>query len=256
MNLLDKTGLTYFWGKLKAYFATKTELNDKQDALTFDSTPTLQSENPVTSTGIFNYVNPLFDVVNPPTEYDPLSLTKRSYTILDSNLYGSNANYKHVLIPVDSGDKVAVVSNATYGAQLAWLTSDAAPTSGGTPPFVSGTGKFYTESANSTELFIAPNGANFLYVYLGISTSDYSYTPSSVSVVGTTVIDVDSVPTSGSNKLVRSGGVYTAIPKTTSSLTNDSGFITSSDIPTFYTGTTDPSSSLGSNGDIYLKISS
>ena len=29
-----------------------------------------------------------------------------------------------------------------------------------------------------------------------------------------------------------------------------------SDIPTFYTGTTDPSSSLGSNGDIYLKLSS
>lgn len=29
-----------------------------------------------------------------------------------------------------------------------------------------------------------------------------------------------------------------------------------SDIPTFYTGTSDPSSSLGSNGDIYLKISS
>lgn len=28
------------------------------------------------------------------------------------------------------------------------------------------------------------------------------------------------------------------------------------DVPTFYTGTTDPSSSLGSNGDIYLKISS
>lgn len=33
MNLLDKTGLTYFWGKLKAYFATKTELNAKQDTL-------------------------------------------------------------------------------------------------------------------------------------------------------------------------------------------------------------------------------
>lgn len=234
-----------------------TEVNIKDSRIPgIDSTPTPQSGNPVTSNGIFNYVNPLFDAVNPPTEYDPLTFTKRSYTILDTNLYGSNANYKHVLIPVNSGDKVTVVSNATNRAQLAWLTSDDTPTAGGTPPFVSETSKFYTGSANSTESYIAPNGANFLYVYLGISTSDYALTPTSVSVVGTTTIDVDSVPTSGSNKLVRSGGVYTAIPKTTSSLTNDSGFITSSDVPTYYSGTSDPSSSLGNDGDIYLKISS
>ena len=189
-----------------------TEVNIKDSRiLGIDSTPTPQSENPVTSTGIFNYVNPLFDVVNPPTEYDPSLLTKRSYTILDTNLYGSNSAYKHVLIPVNSGDKVTVTSNASNRAQIAWFTSDETPTAGGTPPFVSGTGKIFAKSANSTESFIAPNGANFLYVYLGISTSDYSYTPTSVSVVGTTTIDVDSVPTSGSNKLVRSGGVYTAL---------------------------------------------
>lgn len=230
-----------------------------------DSTPNPQSGNLVTSNGIFNYVNPLFDAVNPPTEYTPTSLTKRSYTILDTNKYGTNSNYKHVLIPVDSGYKVTVKSNSSNRAQLAWLTSDAAATSGGTPPFVSGTGKFYTESAGSTESFIAPTGANFLYVYLGLS-PDYTLSPTLVTVTGNTDIEVDSVPTEDSDRLVRSGGVYSAL-STKQDTISDLATIRSGasagatalqpgSVPSFYSGTSDPSSSLGENGDIYLKLSS
>lgn len=188
-----------------------TTVNIKDSRISgIDTTPTPQSTNVVTSNGIFNYINPLFDLVNPPTEYTPTSLTKRSYTILDTNKYGTNSNYKHVLIPVDSGYKVTVKSNSSNRAQLAWLTSDAAATSGGTPQFVSGTGKFYTESAGSTESFIAPTGANFLYVYLGLS-PDYTLSPTLVTVTGNTDIEVDSVPTEDSDRLVRSGGVYSTI---------------------------------------------
>ena len=42
----------------------------------------------------------------------------------------------------------------------------------------------------------------------------------------------DQTPTAGSDNPVTSGGVYDAIPTATSDLTNDSGFITGSDIPT------------------------
>lgn len=45
-SFLDKTGLTYLWGKITALVATK------QDTLTFDTTPTASSTNPVTSGGI------------------------------------------------------------------------------------------------------------------------------------------------------------------------------------------------------------
>lgn len=45
-SFLDKTGLTYLWGKITALVATK------QDTLTFDTTPTASSSNPVTSGGI------------------------------------------------------------------------------------------------------------------------------------------------------------------------------------------------------------
>lgn len=45
-SFLDKTGLTYLWSKITALVATK------QDVLTFDTTPTASSTNPVTSGGV------------------------------------------------------------------------------------------------------------------------------------------------------------------------------------------------------------
>lgn len=47
-------------------YAVKTALADKQDALNFDNTPTDGSSNPVTSTGIYNYLhNELVDMLYP-----------------------------------------------------------------------------------------------------------------------------------------------------------------------------------------------
>ena len=50
-SFLDKTGLTYLWSKIIAL------VNRKQDALTFDSIPTENSTNPVTSGGVKAYVD-------------------------------------------------------------------------------------------------------------------------------------------------------------------------------------------------------
>ena len=41
------------WARIKAIFATKTEVSGKQDTLTFDTTPTASSANPVTSGGVY-----------------------------------------------------------------------------------------------------------------------------------------------------------------------------------------------------------
>lgn len=43
------------------------------------------------------------------------------------------------------------------------------------------------------------------------------------------------------------------VPTNVSAFTNDAGYITSSGVVTIYSGSTTPSSSLGSNGDIYIK---
>ena len=45
----------------------------------------------------------------------------------------------------------------------------------------------------------------------------------------------------------------TTIPTKTSELTNDSGFITQSDLVQFYSGTSTPASSLGEDGDVYFQ---
>lgn len=54
---------------------------------------------------------------------------------------------------------------------------------------------------------------------------------------------------------VSSGAVSFNVPTATSHLTNDSGFVTSSSMVTVYSGSSAPSSSLGSNGDIYIQTS-
>lgn len=61
-SFLDKTGLTYLWGKIVAL------VNRKQDALTFDSTPTENSTNPVTSGGVKAYVDANAGGGNSPVE--------------------------------------------------------------------------------------------------------------------------------------------------------------------------------------------
>lgn len=50
-KFLDLDGLKYAVGKIKTLIA------DKQDQLTFDSTPTSGSTNPVTSGGIYDAIN-------------------------------------------------------------------------------------------------------------------------------------------------------------------------------------------------------
>ena len=47
-SFLDKTGLTYLWSKIVALVGTK------QDALTFDNSPTNNSSNPVKSGGVYS----------------------------------------------------------------------------------------------------------------------------------------------------------------------------------------------------------
>lgn len=58
MKMVSLTGLKTFLVKLKATFATKTDVAKKQDKLTFDSTPTSGSANPVTSGGVYNALGP------------------------------------------------------------------------------------------------------------------------------------------------------------------------------------------------------
>ena len=115
--------------------------------------------------------------------YYPDTYTKRNRWInTTSGVWGSSTTYKHILIPVVAGQRIKVTSKSGYAAQLAWLTSDAAATSGGTPSYVPGT-TVWVQTAETTEYYTVPNGALYLYVYLGAGDS-YPYTPDYIGLVG------------------------------------------------------------------------
>ena len=58
INFLDKTGLTYFWGKIKATFAKKSELSGKQD--TISDLATIRSGAAKGATALQSESDPVF----------------------------------------------------------------------------------------------------------------------------------------------------------------------------------------------------
>lgn len=90
----------------------------------------------------------------------------------------TNSN-EHIIIPVVAGQRFKVKANATYGSQLAWFTSDAAPVAGENAPLVAGTSRF-TIPSNTTDYITAPFGANYLYVFRGQPSSPGNFLPASL----------------------------------------------------------------------------
>lgn len=114
-------------------------------------------------------------------EYESIDLgqfERRNYNIsIDTSLYGTDASVKHVLVPVTPGQIIKVVRNTSYYARLAWLTTDDAPVAEGVPAYVPGTRIFYVTQTAGRAMTV-PEGAEFLYVYVGIG----KHTPSFVGV--------------------------------------------------------------------------
>lgn len=116
-------------------------------------------------------------------QYNPGSYTKRNRWISTSTgLWGSSTSYKHILIPVVGGQRIKITAQNGNTAQLAWLTSDAASSSGGTPSYVPGT-TIIQQNAGTTQYYTVPNGALYMYIYVGAADT-YPYTPAYIGLVG------------------------------------------------------------------------
>lgn len=85
-SFLDKTGLAYLWGKITAL------VGGKQDALTFDSTPTANSTNPVTSAGIKSYVDANAGGDAPVENGTGVGSVQSKAYVIDSTTYTQNAS--------------------------------------------------------------------------------------------------------------------------------------------------------------------
>lgn len=114
------------------------------------------------------------------TNIVPAEQTFRDYQINSSNQYTTNASYKHIIFGVQPGQQVKITAEESHVCQMAWLRDDAAPVSGGTPHFVTGTQRFDLP-AGQTGVYVVPDGAAFMYVYAG--SSPYAFLPQSIVVI-------------------------------------------------------------------------
>lgn len=96
INFLDKTGLTYFWGKIKATFAKKSELSGKQD--TISDLATIRSGAALGATALQSY-----------TETDPVYSASAASGITSSNITSWNGK----------AEKIAEINHGTSDTTFA-----------------------------------------------------------------------------------------------------------------------------------------
>lgn len=167
--------------------AIYTALSNKQGTLTFDNSPTENSNNPVKSGGV--------------------------YTALE----GKQDNLNFDTAPT-SGSTNPVTSGGVYTA-LGKKANLSSPTFTGTPkaPTAAQTVN-NTQVATTAYVRTAVDGkANSATTLAGYGITD-AYTKAEVdaAIETGTALTIDDAPTSGSDHLVKSGGVYTAINNATS----------------------------------------
>lgn len=111
---------------------------------------------------------------------DLASLPIRSYSIQNTGLYNATDSYKHIVVPIDPGQIVRIVGNATSHSRYCFFSELTAPASGKAAPLI---GEVNNIALDSTVEVVAPATAQGLYIYLGQLTDDaYPYIPSSVKI--------------------------------------------------------------------------
>lgn len=112
-----------------------------------------------------------------------------------------------------------------------------------------------TTSDNYVDWKLEDNGGSFVFVRStgGTDTNYYLLTGTALYPSGTVANNVSALTLGTSSN--QWDTVY-AKDVTASGNITATGTVTGSNIPTYHTGTSDPSNTLGSDGDIYLKISS
>ncbi len=173
------------WTALNTLESTlQGEINNKEDSLTFDNAPTINSGNPVTSDGIY-----------------------RALQEKQSALTFDNAPTENSTNPVTSGG----VYNALQGVII---TTDATPTQGSINPVQSGgvytalTGKQDTLTFDNTPTQNSTNPVTSSGIYTALAAKQDTLT-------------FDNTPTQNSDNPVKSGGVYTALAGKQDTLTFD-----------------------------------
>ena len=248
--------------------ASQNAVDTKQDILTFDSTPTADSANPVTSAGIKTAIEHAISTVYKwKGNVDIVSALPDSGNAIGDvyNVVASGANYAWTgtawdnLGGIDAVDTIPVkdsvypVSSGGVFNALATkqdnLTFDATPTAGSSNPVTSGGVKSAIDSAISTvykwqgsvntvaDLPSSGNAVGDVYNVVS-SGANYGWTGSAWDNLGG-IDAVDAVPVKDSAYPVASGGVFDALATKQDKLTIDAAPVTGSTNPVASGGVAD-----------------
>lgn len=103
-------------------------------------------------------------------------------TLNNNNTWVTSTTGVHVFFPCkESYSRVTALANSSYGLRIAFLTSDTPAVNGATPLFVSGTSLLKTSKNESIDEVI-PQGTKYIYVYLGVASSNYPYAPAEFKI--------------------------------------------------------------------------
>ena len=186
VSAVTSTELGYMSGVTSAI---QTQINGKQDALTFDSTPTVDSAKPVTSDGIYRALTLKQDTMSAGTGISLSGTTINHETSITAGSVGSALSVP--IITYNTTGHITAISSATIY-----------------PPTTAGTAGQYWMSDG------AGAGAWQSLATSAISGSGVSITSGAVytALAGKqNTLTFDSTPTSASSNPVTSGGVYAAL---------------------------------------------
>ena len=114
-------------------------------------------------------------------EQDILSLTKKNYSIDGVGYYQTSTTYKRAFFQVVPNAYIKMTTNSEHGCTFGFLSEDVTPVASSKVPFLQYTAKYSVSETDCTFLVRVPQGANYMYVYLG-SGSAYAYAPSYLGI--------------------------------------------------------------------------
>ena len=215
-KFLDSNGVLYLWQKIKAAFASASDMSQAQSDIQALQNVGAQAnviESVKRNGTALTVTNKAVDVSVPTKTSD---LTNDSHYVADADYVHTDSNYtaaeKTKLAGIADGANKTTVATSITAAGTNPVTSKATFT--GTPK--APTAAAATDNTQiATTAFVhdvADGKADAATTLAGYGITD-AYTKSEVdaAIATGTALDIDDAPTSGSDHLVTSGGVYTAL---------------------------------------------
>lgn len=209
IEILDKTGLGYLWGKITALVSKKatkstslsgygitdaytkkeidTALGGKQATLTFDSTPTANSSNPVTSSGIKSAIDTAAsNKADKSTTLSGYGITN-AYTKTEvDNAVSPKANTASpTFTGTPQAPTAAAGNNSTQIATTAFVTKAVSNAVGGVTSISYSIVDSLPSTGDAGTIYLVSNGGTGKNVY-----DEYLFVNNAFEKIGTTDVDL------------------------------------------------------------------